>query len=314
MKILLVYFSGTGNTRFYSELIAREIIGRGHECELFDIEDGVDLPGLWHQNPVIHDYMHEAEKRAPLHPAGIEKTADEKSLRASLEKFREKAVRYDLIGFGSPVYFFMPAPVMESFIGLMPDIRGKRAFTYGTHMEGPVDFPQNFGKLLEPKTAGIIGHIDDHIMHSELIPVLPEFLPVAKIFALYLKYRLPLIKRKIAAFLNKLGVTLNSSTIKRLIVPETGAGMIAGGKVVEKALYASFRFAIGNEFVEERCTLCGLCARRCPMGLISFEKNRVPARSRHCMYCLRCLNICPEKAVIWRRIYKNTARFKGFEK
>jgi len=314
MKILLVYFSGTGNTRYYSELIAREIIGRGHECELFDVEDGVDLPGLWHQNPVIQDYMHEAEKRVPLHPSGIERTADEKNLRASLEKFREKAVRCDLIGFGSPVYFFKPAPVMESFIGLMPDIRGKTVFTYGTHMEGPVEFPQNFGKLLEPKTAGIAGHMDDHIMHSELIPGLPEFLPVAKIFNGYLKYRLPLIKRKISAFLNKLGIARNASSIKRLMIPEPDAVMKAVGKIIEKALYATFCFSIGNDLLKERCTRCGLCAKNCPMGLITFEKDRWPDRSRHCMYCLRCLNICPEKAVIWRRIYKNTARFKGFEK
>jgi len=179
-------------------------------------------------------------------------------------------------------------------------------------MEGPVDFPQNFGKLLESKTAAIAGHIDDYIMHSELIPALPEFLPVAKIFDLYLKYRLPLIKRKISAFLNKLGVTRNSSSIKHLIVPEPGAGMIATGKLFEKMLYSTFGFSIGNDILKQRCTRCGLCAKRCPMGLISFEEDRCPTRSRHCMYCLRCLNICPEKAVIWRPIYKNTARFKGF--
>ena len=314
MKILLVYFSGTGNTRYYSELMAREISMRGHECELFNIEDGIDLPGLWRQNPVIHDYMLEAEKRVPLDPPGIEKTADEKSLRTALEKFREKAVCHDLIGFGSPVYFFRPAPVMESFIEFMPDIRGKSVFTYGTHMEGPVEFPQNFGRLLKNKTAGVAGHVDDHIMHSELIPGLPDFLPVAKIFDVYLKYRLPMIKRKISAFLNKLGISKNSSSIRRLVVPEPGAGMKAVGKLIEKALYSSFGFSIGNDLLKERCTRCGLCAKNCPMGLISFKKDRCPTRSRHCMYCLRCLNICPEKAVIWRPIYKNTARFKGFGK
>lgn len=314
MKILLVYFSGTGNTRYYSEIIARGIALRGHECELFNIEDGVDLPGLWRQNPVTHDYMLEAEKRVPLNPPEMIKNGDKKQAREALEKFREKAVKFDLIGFGSPVYFFRPAPVMESFINAMPDIKGKTVFTYGTHMEGPVEFPQNFGGLLKPKTARVAAHIDDYIMHSELIPGLPEFLPVTKIFDIYLKYRLPSIKRKISAFLDKMGIVRGAASIKPLVIPEPGSGMRAVGKMIEKALYATFRFSIGADILKKRCTKCGLCARSCPMGLIAFEKDRWPERSRHCMYCLRCLNICPEKAVIWRPIYKNTARFKGFGK
>ncbi|MFZ5500562.1 MAG: 4Fe-4S binding protein, partial [Candidatus Micrarchaeota archaeon] len=47
--------------------------------------------------------------------------------------------------------------------------------------------------------------------------------------------------------------------------------------------------------VDESCTECGLCVRRCPMGAISEE----PSRTAHteCIACLRCAEVCPVAAI-----------------
>jgi ferredoxin len=44
------------------------------------------------------------------------------------------------------------------------------------------------------------------------------------------------------------------------------------------------------------CTLCGLCARRCPQGNIRIEAGRVHFGWR-CIMCLRCVYRCPEGAI-----------------
>lgn len=42
----------------------------------------------------------------------------------------------------------------------------------------------------------------------------------------------------------------------------------------------------------DRCTACGLCTRRCPMGAMD---NGTPGKT--CIRCLRCVSECPEHAL-----------------
>lgn len=47
----------------------------------------------------------------------------------------------------------------------------------------------------------------------------------------------------------------------------------------------------------ERCTSCGKCARRCPVGNIAWERGALPKWGRRCVLCLDCVTTCPEEAV-----------------
>jgi len=44
------------------------------------------------------------------------------------------------------------------------------------------------------------------------------------------------------------------------------------------------------------CNGCGICAQNCPMNALIMKNNR-PFWTFHCESCMRCMNICPEKAI-----------------
>lgn len=52
---------------------------------------------------------------------------------------------------------------------------------------------------------------------------------------------------------------------------------------------------------EGRCTLCGVCAEKCPPGALSLEKDeegyRLYFQHDSCVGCALCASVCPEKAI-----------------
>jgi len=314
MKILLVYFSATGNTKFYSSLLAAKLKKTGHECELVDIEKSFNAPSLWRERPVIQPYMLEADRRVKMFaPAGCSGGPIQQDNSASLISFAQKASQFDLIGFGSPVYFFRAAPVMESFIKLMPSLRGMTAFTYGTHMEGPIAFAENFKSVLSEKVK-VIGHVDDYIMHTEMVPAIAEFMAKQPYLERYFRYRMPTINYKMEKFIKKIGLGCMPGSLSPFETPPADAISKFIGKAVEQGLYLLFPYAIGNRTIKSRCVKCMQCVKNCPIGLIKEAPDGYPLRDSHCMYCLRCINSCPTNAIIFTGYYKNTARFRGFSK
>lgn len=52
-------------------------------------------------------------------------------------------------------------------------------------------------------------------------------------------------------------------------------------------------------FADERCTSCALCAKHCPFDAVHMA-GRAPKRpywTFGCEGCMRCMNICPERAI-----------------
>ena len=51
----------------------------------------------------------------------------------------------------------------------------------------------------------------------------------------------------------------------------------------------------------EKCTLCGLCARVCPGGVLEQESDRVVVHQERmfgCIGCGHCATVCPSKAIL----------------
>lgn len=48
--------------------------------------------------------------------------------------------------------------------------------------------------------------------------------------------------------------------------------------------------------VNDTCTGCGLCVKRCPMHNLTLENGKARAHG-NCTECYRCANLCPERAI-----------------
>lgn len=53
-------------------------------------------------------------------------------------------------------------------------------------------------------------------------------------------------------------------------------------------------------FYSNACTSCGLCASKCPFGALKMRlagDKEKPYWTFYCSNCMRCINLCPEKAI-----------------
>ena len=61
---------------------------------------------------------------------------------------------------------------------------------------------------------------------------------------------------------------------------------------------------------KEKCTGCGLCVKRCPLGNMQLNNMHHPQWNGHCTGCLRCYHICPKHAIEYGKFTRNKGQVK----
>ncbi len=319
LNVLLVYFSGTGITRYYASLICEEMESRGYSCDTLNIEDFTNLPTLWQKKPVALNYTIHAEEKRPLgkYPWPYLDLKNALHIIDENPLFRRLASEwsnYDLIGFGSPVYGFRPAPVMIRFLLDLPVFeRPVRVFSFATHDGAQGDYEPFMRGLLTMKGLNYVGHTDQSFIYSASVVLRKKFDHV--------KTGRLLINKSIQARKN---INIFLEYIHSLYqgIPywykrDSLIGKFVG---IPYRFFYSYgidlllnHFLFGYGIHKDDCVKCMTCVQQCPQGLIELDDEGYPIRHYHCMYCLRCLNWCPTDALFFSKATDRKARFPGPE-
>jgi len=319
LKVLMVYFSGTGVTRYFASLIEEEMEKRGYICDNLNLEEVVDLPTLWQKRPVALNYTIRAERKRPLgkYPwpyRNIDTALKNVEENPILNGLKDKWENYDLIGFGSPVYSFRPAPVMIRFLLDLPVFQKKiRVFSFATHDGAQGDYEAFMRNLLRLKGFKYVGHLDQSFVFSATAIMRSRFD--------HLKTGRLLVRKTFQARKN-IFIFLEYINSLYFGIPY----YYKGPNLLDKLVGIPYRFfySYGVDFIlnhllfgfgihKDECIQCLTCVQQCPQGLIEIGDDDYPIRHYHCMYCLRCLNWCPTGALYFSSLTKGKARFPGPE-
>ncbi|MBD3230513.1 MAG: hypothetical protein GF329_20205 [Candidatus Lokiarchaeota archaeon] len=199
--------------------------------------------------------------------------------------------KYDLIGFGVPVYYFRPPYSVFLWLKNLPDLTGLKGFLFCTSGGNPSSTLYQMKNVLKHKNIKIIDGYDRwrgwdvHQMYKNFGGFLPsskghpneEELKEAKKFGenLIEKALDPEIKEKkdFWKILNESGQMWTYGYIQEWF-PE-----------------------LPGEFHKDRCTKCGICVETCPMDKIELDPypkfSDIP-----CNRCYICELKCPENAIV----------------
>lgn len=197
---------------------------------------------------------------------------------------------YDLLGIGTPAYYYrLPFNVVE-YMGGLPRLDGHLAFAFILHGTYPGDAGNHVRQALARKGAQEIGYFRcygaDYFMgylrqgylFSHNHPTAEE-LAQAEAFG-----------QQVAAHAGGLPYTRPEDdpfpgTIYRF-------ERFSANRWLAENLYSRlFRVDRG------KCVACGLCTKECPTGNITPDAEGYPVWGRNCLLCLYCEMHCPEEAI-----------------
>lgn len=238
MRIGLIYFSGTGNTRKVAELFEKYF-------KSFDII--VDL--------------HEIDK----------------IFKNKIEINYEK---YDVIGFGYPVYGSNLPRLVREYFSCLPIISDKRTFLFKTagrvFLEG--------GST--SKIRNNLNKMGFNVMNESLFPMGANSHMVYDdelIKELYLSANDRV--KKVAEEILLGNENLQENKFKDRLVTSAIENVTRVLKMTMKKVE-----------VKDSCILCGKCVRECPVENIEIENNKILFGDK-CMSCMRCFYNCPKNAL-----------------
>ena len=229
--------------------------------------------------------------------AGIADSQDEVSLKRLEDAEADWLFDADLIGIGTPVFYYKQPFNVTGFLKGLTGLEGKHAFLFITEGGHQGNTLLRMKKLLAKNGITTIAVFS--CLGYDTFPVFigkdrqkghpdENELKAAREFGrgLFEKLNeirkgrtdlLPVLKKKWGKF-HRLSILLCKGVLK-LAFPK-------------------------KKLDQDKCNRCAKCARQCPVGAI--EMKEYPVFNDKCIYCYLCERICPEGAIIcdWRFISK----------
>jgi flavodoxin/ferredoxin len=256
MKVLIIFFSQTGNTETVARAIDRGIRNTGNVCEL-----------------------------------------------ARVSKVRpEKLGQYDLIGLGTPTFFYQEPLNVRRFLQGLEEPGAGHWFLFCTHGSLIGNTLPNLAGALAQKGATVIGTFDCYgssslqfyprPMHTDGHPDAIA-LEQAEAFGASICDRSRRVRRGETGLVPRLEPVTDTWWAKQAqaLTPE-----------LLRAVSPPLRFD------PEACTGCLVCQDECPTDAIDIEADPPQIQKEGCIYCWYCEKICPAEAIQadWTEFARNT--------
>ncbi len=196
--------------------------------------------------------------------------------------------RYDLLGFGHPVFFWKPPLNVRRFIDSLPPLEGRKAFvfcTWGTHKSSALSVT---AKMLSQRGLQILGTFDARGFDSY---------PIYKRMGLGFGH--PDEKELAAAreFGADLARKVKTDEATRVALPRVIFHLLP---LLPSDWLKSSRLFPKVRLSQEACDGCGECIAFCPVS--NIEMFSYPILGDDCLKCYHCTEACPRTALsaTWR--------------
>ena len=197
--------------------------------------------------------------------------------------------RYDLVGLGTPVFYYQEPANVRQFIADLPELTGKHWFIFTTHASTIGITMDSMRQGLENKGAVIVGYHDtyaDSTMPVIPFPTLTTGHPDESEYEAAQRFGGEIVQtaQRIADGDTSLIPSLD-------YVPDQWADLAESLKLENLA-----EFLPPLRIDKDTCTQCHTCEENCPVDGIDAEADP-PSIQNPCIYCYRCVMVCPEIAI-----------------
>ncbi len=255
-KIILFYFSGTGNTKWVCTQLKNELQSRG--CEL--------------------------EMRAMENQAGIQ----------DLISIDKKA----MLGIAYPVHSFDAPALVYRFIRSLPRYENRKVFL----IKCAADSLGNGGSTSPIRR---LLRKQGYQVFYEILAIMPS--------NVFVSYPLHFQKRLFENILKKVPSWAEDLISVKTSLQRNGL-MLRFISWISSLLEAGpgRRFFGKSLHAGPECNLCRVCVSTCPAQNISWTSNK-PRWKWSCEFCMRCVYICPRKAILPRWGLKFLVLKEGYD-
>lgn len=197
--------------------------------------------------------------------------------------------QYDLVGLGTPVFYYQEPANVRQFIADLPQLTGKHWFIFTTHASTIGITMDSMRRGLENKGAVLVGYHDtyaDSTMPVIPYPTLTTGHPDESEYEAAQQFgrNIVLTSQRIAKGDTSLIPSLDYD-------PDQWAHLTESLKLENLA-----RFLPSLRIDMHTCTQCHTCEDNCPVDGIDVSADP-PSIQNPCIYCWRCVMVCPEIAI-----------------
>jgi len=197
---------------------------------------------------------------------------------------------YELLGIGTPVYYYRPTFNIIDTLNSFPDLKGMAYFTFVLYGTYRFDTDVFINRILSSKNAYqigcyhcygedyFLGYLKRGFLFSPNHPTAKE-LENAEVFGLEV----------LNNYKNKLPVKPDNEQKPKVInrLQRFSVNQWLSKNILNKAFKVN----------RNKCNSCGICIKECPTENISMDKDGYPTWGSNCILCLYCEFKCPEEVI-----------------